>query len=68
MKKYVVSFHYITQSSGILHTSYEVEAKDEFEAQSKGTTLSKAFIRDYNSDNTEDGIRMVSGIQFKKLY
>lgn len=66
MKKYVVSFHYITQSSGILHTSYEVDANDEFEAQSKAMKLSKEFIADHNSDNIGDGIRTVSKIQFSK--
>lgn len=66
MKTYVISFHYITQSNGILHTSYEVEANDEFEAQTKAMKLSKEFIADHNSNNIGDGIRTVSKIQFSK--
>lgn len=63
---FVVSFHYVTLKGGILHSSYEVEASNEFEAQQKGMYLSKEFIKDYNENNFDDGIRNVSKIQFKK--
>ena len=65
MEKYVISFHYSSKSNGILHKSYEVEAKSDIHAQAKGMALSDAYIRKYNANSDDDKIiKIISIIQY----
>jgi hypothetical protein len=66
MKTFVLSAQFLTKFGNLQHTSYTVEAENEFVAQTKGFSLISSFISNHNKDNPDDGIvNTVSRIQYK---
>ena len=64
---FVVSFHFTTQFGNTQHSSYELpEASNSQEAQALAFKLKNAYVKDFNENNPDDRIDILSKIQIKK--